>query len=313
MRIWTDSVAFGERLTGAGAVWEAAGHDQAASIAPLLPRLYGSRPLWTAELPTQPGWPHLCAVETTDDSQFDQLIALSRESAAFPDGTLCLAGGGRGLHGQRGRPWDARAGNIHLSLWLTPPAAVVDTPLALLAMTAVAVVEAIDAIPGLAGRAGIKWVNDILIDGAKVCGILTHLARRPNAGVGVVGIGLNVEATPDVPPTAFVPAVTSLRSAAPNPELCRLGPVLRTLLDALARAYADLRLDGPADLAERYRSRSLVLGREVAVCAEDGPGAPRVVAEGRAVRLGEGLELYLAGHAQPFTTGRLLLRDRPEP
>jgi len=310
MRVWSDSAAFGDRVVGPGAAWRAA-DPPAPALAPLLPLLYAGRALRTAEVPALPAWPHLFAVETSDRSQFDLLVELTRASPALPDGTLCLAGAGRGLHGQRGRPWDARAGNIHLSLWLTPPPDAVDTPLALLAMTAVAVVEAIDAVPGLAGRAGIKWVNDILIDGAKVCGILTHVTRRSGRGLGIVGIGLNVEAVPAVPPTPFVPAVSALSRVAAGPADCRMGPVLLTLLGALERAYTELRRDGPAALAARYRARSLVLGRDVAVCADDGSGTPRVIAEGRAVALGEGLELHLAGHARPFTTGRLLLRDAP--
>jgi BirA family transcriptional regulator, biotin operon repressor / biotin---[acetyl-CoA-carboxylase] ligase len=308
MQVWTDSVAFADRIGGGGVAWTPAVPPLPSDVAPLVARLYDHRPIWTAEWAPRTAWAHLFVVEHPDRSQFDQLVALSRESATIPDGTLCLAGSGRGLHGQRGRSWAALAGNVHLSLWLTPPPTTMDAPLALLAMTAVAVVEAIDAVPGLAGRAGIKWVNDILIDGAKVCGILTHVARRPHGGVGIVGIGLNAEAVPDVPPTAFVPAVTALSHVAAQPDAARLAPVLQTLLGALERGYTALCRDGPADLADRYRARSLVLGRDVALCADDGSAAPPVIAEGRAVALGDELELYLAGHARPFTTGRLLLR-----
>jgi BirA family biotin operon repressor/biotin-[acetyl-CoA-carboxylase] ligase len=307
MRVFTDSMPFVDRLalptTGP---WSPGPADP--DIAPLIRELYGARDVRNTGVESALRWPSLCASASADRSQFDLLVALSRASVVLPDGTLCLAGAGGGLHGQRGRPWAALEGNLHLSMWLTPPPGAADTPIDLLAMAAVSVVEAIDAVPGLEGRAGIKWVNDILIDGAKVCGILTHVAHRPEGMLGIVGIGLNVEAVPDVTPTPFVPAVTALRAATSDPERCRLGLVLRTLLATLDRNYAGLRREGARHLFDRYRMRSLVLGREVALCAEHRPSEPEIVAEGRVAGLGDGLELLLEGHERPFTTGRLILR-----
>ncbi len=310
MIVCTDNRAFGERIAPPPVgPWTAPrsalpGGDMFAE------RLFGSRPRYVASTSAETRWPCLFAAESADRSQFDTLVALSREGADLPDGIVCLAGAGRGLHGQRGRPWAALPGNLHLSLWLTPPADAVRSPIAILALGAMAVVEAIDGLPGLAGRAGIKWVNDILLDGAKVCGILTHVETRAAAIRAILGIGLNVEVVPDVPPTPFVPAVTALRAGASDPEACRLGPVLHRLLGTLARNYETLRAAGPEDLFARYRERSLVLGRDVALCQESGDAPPRVVAEGRVAGLGPHLELLLDGYPRPFTTGRVILRSR---
>ncbi|MDH4043137.1 MAG: biotin--[acetyl-CoA-carboxylase] ligase [Gemmatimonadota bacterium] len=307
MRVFTDSIPFVERLTLPTTIpWSSAA--PAPDILPLVRELYGDQLIQTTTVESATHWPYLCASASAERSQFDLLVGLSRASAALPDGTLCLAGAGRGLHGQRGRPWAALEGNLHLSLWLTPPPEAVHTPIDLLAMAAVSVVEAIDAVPGLAGRAGIKWVNDILIDGAKVCGILTHVAHRPRGVLGIVGIGLNVEAVPEVAPTPFVPTLTALRAVTSDPEQCRLGSVLHVLLVTLDRNYATLRGEGARGLFARYRERSLVLGRQVALCAEHPDATPEVVAEGRVVGLGDSLELLLEGHDRPFTTGRLILR-----
>lgn len=305
MRAITDSIPFGDRLLlPSPGTWASAA--PASDILPLVRELYGDRSVQTTMVETPTHWPHLCVSASADRSQFDLLVALSRSSVILPDGTLCLAGPGQGLRGQRGRPWAALDGNIHLSLWLMPPPET--TAIDLLAMAAVAVVEAIDAVPGLEGRAGIKWVNDILIDGAKVCGILTHVAHRPGGILGIIGIGLNVETVPDVPPTPFVPAVTALRAVAPDPAPCHLGLVLRGLLATLDRSYATLRHAGAERLVTRYRERSLVLGQRVALCADHGSSEPEIVAEGRVKDLGAGLELLIEGHERPFTTGRLILR-----
>lgn len=307
MRIVTDDIAFAERLTpGGSGAWKAGVGPAAPGVATLVDRLFAGRPVHAADVPTGTAWPVMAAAGRADRSQFDTLVALSRTEVALPDGTLCLAGAGSGLHGQRGRAWAALAGNLHLSLWLAPPGTGT-TPLALLAMAAVSIVEAIDHVPGLEGRAGIKWVNDILLDDAKVCGILTHIAHRESGIVGVVGIGLNVESVPDVPATPFVPAVTALRAAAATPDTCRLGAVLPGVLEALDRNYASLRGEGPERLFARYRERSLVVGRRVAVCGEDAGGDPTVLVEGRVSGLGPHLELLVEGHPSPITTGRLRL------
>lgn len=311
MIVYTDDVRFGERVAPARAEpWSDTLPAPPPGLDRLLQRLGGSRPLHAARVSSPTRWPCLIAVASADRSQFDTLVALGRAGANLPDGVVCLAGAGAGLHGQRGRPWTALPGNLHLSLWLAPPAAVVRSPVALLAMGAVSVVEAIDGLPGLAGRAGIKWVNDILIEGAKVCGILSHVETRSSGIRAILGIGLNVEAVPDVPPTPFVPAVTALCAVASDSGACRLGPVLHRLLDALDRNYGTLHTDGAETLFARYRERSLVLGREVALCDESEAVPPRVIAEGRVADLGPGLELRLEGHARPFTTGRVILRSR---
>ena len=109
-------------------------------------------------------------------------------------------------------------------------------------------------------------------------------------------------------PTPFVPTLTALRAVTSDPEQCRLGSVLHVLLVTLDRNYATLRGEGARGLFARYRERSLVLGRQVALCAEHPDATPEVVAEGRVVGLGDSLELLLEGHDRPFTTGRLILR-----
>ena len=241
-------------------------------------------------------------------SQFDLLVDLGRRGLAVPDGVLLAAGGGLGLHGLRGRSWAARPGNIHLSMWLAPQRAAVASSVHFLAMAVVSVVETIDRLPGLEGRSGIRWVNDVFIGDAKVCGILAH-ALAPSDGIAavVVGIGLNVETVPKVEPTPFVPTVEALSRLCDDPHACRLGPVFGSLLAALERNYRGLEVGRHADILAAYRARSLVIGRQVAVCAA-GETEPTVLAEGRVERLGENLELYLEGIERPFTTGRVLLR-----
>jgi biotin-[acetyl-CoA-carboxylase] ligase BirA-like protein len=309
MDIYTDSVAYGMQLMPAASKWSTPATYRSSAIGEAAAHCYAGRPVHAAQGPADARWPCLLIVESTAGSQFDLLVSLGREGIALPDGALCAAGGGYGLHGLRGRSWAATPGNIHLSMWLAPPEGTVPSAVRFLAMAAVSVVETIDRIPGLEGRAGIRWVNDVFVGDAKVCGILTH-ALAPSDGIGaaVVGIGLNVETAPVVEPTPFVPRIDSLSELCGDQRACRLGSVFEALLAALARNYRRLEDGRYVDILTSYRARSLVIGRRVAVCAEGDVDPPRVLAEGRVERIGDDLELFLEGIARPFTRGRVLFR-----
>jgi BirA family transcriptional regulator, biotin operon repressor / biotin---[acetyl-CoA-carboxylase] ligase len=310
MAAYTDSPSFGAAVVPPGPVGAfAPGVLAPDADRPLLDAIFGDAPVHTAPL-ALPGWDHLLAVEHASGSQYDRLISLSRETPVA-DRVACVAGSGRGFHGFRGRAWTAAPGNIHLTVHFAPQRPVLHFATVFTALAAVCVTEAIDTVPGLAGRARIKWVNDVLVDGAKVAGVLAYTQTRSDVVSSVVlGIGLNVEATPAVERTAFVPAAGSLRALAPEPATVKAAPVLAALLDALQRGYARVLNEGHAPVMEAYRARSAVVGQHVTVCEEgDVPGG--VIAAGRVEAVGDGLELYLEGRAEPVTRGRLILGEPP--
>ena len=309
MIVYTDSPQFGADLLGEPEPrWTGAAAPADAGLAILVERLYADRPIYAIDIPGHETWSHVFAVEAAERSQYDILVELSRAGLPLPSGVACIAGRGRGFHGFRDRPWLALAGNIHFSAHLSMPPNILDSVADVIALAAVSVVEAIDGIPGLEGRASIKWVNDVLIDEAKVCGILAHLdAAEDGVTSVVVGIGLNVETTPDVPPTPFVPRVEALGALASDPARCGRRAVLAALLASLDRNIRRLLERGASVLRERYRERSLVVGRTVAVCAEGTGPEPEVLAEGTVAELGERLELVVQGHPHPFVNGRLIL------
>jgi len=285
-----------------------------AVAAPLIQALFvEGRPLWHAPLGDVP-WAHVFLSEFSPGSQYDQLIGLARTRHALPDRIASVAGSGLGFHGFKGRAWAAVPGNIHLSVHLAPERPVERFEVAFTVVAALSVVDAIDTIPALRGRAGIKWVNDILVEGAKVAGILAYTqARGDTFGSAILGIGLNVTSTPAVARTPFAPAVGCLRGFAEDsgsgdatPSV-RQGPMLGALLESLDRNYRALLSEGFRPLLERYRERSLVLGRDVTICTEESELETTVLAEGRVRALGEGLELYLEGIREPVRGGRLVL------
>lgn len=249
-------------------------------------------------------------VDHAPRSQFDLLVNALREGLAIPDGLVCLAVSGAGFHGHHGRAWAAVPGNIHLSVHVSPGRTLHRSATALTALPAVSLLQVLDSIPGLNGRAGIRWVNDIVIDGSKLAGYLVHTQSSAGRITGaVIGIGLNVAAVPPVEPTLFVPSVTTLHRHVPDPRACTPSDVLLLLLRALASNIQKLVAGDVDELVERYRERSLVVGRRVKVYPDQAGGVPGDPAAGTVAAIGDRLELILAGSVRPLYSGRVVLEE----
>ncbi|MHC4933655.1 MAG: biotin--[acetyl-CoA-carboxylase] ligase [Planctomycetota bacterium] len=282
-------------------------HDRSLrpELQSLIGQIFGKVPLHEIEVESAPLWEHLFLVESAPRSQFDLLVELGQEGLLPPRGLVCVAGEGRGFHGMRNRPWVAPAGNLYLSAHLAPGRPVDHAGVAFTVLAAVSVLDAVDGVSGLSDRAGIKWVNDILIEGAKVCGVIAHSQMEGDrVGSVFLGVGLNVETAPEVEPTPQVPQAACLADFAP----CRRCELLAPLLEALAENYEQLLEDGYGALLDRYRRRSLAIGREVSISSEEGG----ITARGRVTAIGPNLELHIQGRDRPVHRGRLILEKLVE-
>jgi BirA family biotin operon repressor/biotin-[acetyl-CoA-carboxylase] ligase len=106
---------------------------------------------------------------------------------------------GRGRHG---RVWSSPRGNLYASLILPEPCAPADAP-QLGFVAGLALHDAVAAVTGLAApRLALKWPNDLIVDGAKVAGILLegHRIGAARRFAVIVGIGVNVAAAPSDTP-----------------------------------------------------------------------------------------------------------------
>ena len=308
MKVYTDNPKFADLMIP-GVAWRPFESASATGeIRQLTAALFAESTLLEAEVESGQRWQHLLMAERSARSQYDILIEQRRQGLRIPDGVLCLCGAGSGLHGLRQRPWAAESGNIHLSVHLAPDRTITDSGIPFMVLAAVSVVDAADSLTGLTARIGIKWVNDILIDNAKVSGVLAYTeGAGRSVDAAVLGIGLNVETTPTVEVTPFVPRVGSLREFSSGGTLLSQGLVFEQLLAALDRNY-QLLLDGRSgELLDRYRERSIAVGRQVAVYVDDAKSPPEMIARGRVERVGDNLELFIAGCDTPVTRGRLLL------
>lgn len=253
-------------------------------------------------------WSLLIAVAEAPDSQFDVLRRLLAGGLALPGPVACIAVEGRRFHGRHGREWIAAAGNLHLSVALDARDLPARHCASVTMLPVVAVVDAIVHASGGALKPGIKWINDVLLAGRKVAGVLTATQVSGERLTGVVlGIGVNVATTPQVVPTPFVRAVGSLAEAG-----ARLTPadLLTAILESLAQRFEELHAEGPRALHEAYRRASVVIGREVLVFEDSRSGdasrAP-VCARGVVRDIRPDLSLEIEGCTEPVSDGRLVL------
>ena len=121
----------------------------------------------------------------------NQVIKKLAEDGA-KEGTLAVAEMQTSGRGRLGRAWSSPAGNgIWMSLLVKPVIAPYQASMLTLVM-AVSIRRAIEKITGLSCE--IKWPNDIIADGKKICGILTEMsAETDRINYIVIGCGINVQ------------------------------------------------------------------------------------------------------------------------
>lgn len=196
---------------------------------------------------------HLDAVGSTNAEAFER-AKQGAESGLWVVARRQTAGRGR-----RGRVWTSEPGNLYSSLMLRDPveeARLGELPL----VVALAVHDAVAAALPPFARAdlAIKWPNDILYAGAKLCGILIEATATPEGRVVVAGIGVNC---------AHHPAVTLYHAT----DLAEAGyptepeALFALLSAAVARRLAEWQAGDFAALREAWLARARGVGEAITV------------------------------------------------
>lgn len=179
------------------------------------------------------------------------------------EGLAVLADGQTAGRGRQGRSFVSPPGKgLYLSVLLRPESGLREL-LWLTAWTGVAVCDAVEEVCGL--RPGIKWTNDLVCQGRKLCGILTELGMEGETArpqYVVVGVGVNVSQTAEEFGPEVAPVAISLREALGE------APRRAELAAALLRALDRMRRDFPHERTrylEQYRRDCVTLGREVRI------------------------------------------------
>jgi len=227
-------------------------------------------------------WRRLDVVAETGSTNVD---LAARARAGDPGGAVLVTDFQSAGRGRQGRSWTAPAGSsIALSVLVRPDDVAANRWTWLPLLSGLAVVEALRRAAGV--HAMLKWPNDVLVDGRKICGILAERVETPHGPACVIGMGINVHlAEADLP----VPTATSLRLLTPASV-----PQRDTIIVTVLRAFELLfqhweSSDDDSAFATSYVERCDTIGRRVKVLLPQ----DRVV-EGRAEEIDAGGRLVVA-------------------
>jgi BirA family transcriptional regulator, biotin operon repressor / biotin---[acetyl-CoA-carboxylase] ligase len=184
----------------------------------------------------------LLSLEATGSTNDD---ALQAARSGDPGQLWVIATEQRAGRGRHGRQWSSPPGNLYGSLLLVDPCEVAVAP-QLGFVAGLALHEAVEAVTGLGTpRLSLKWPNDLLLDGAKVSGLLLE-GHQIGANLGIiVGFGVNVAFAPTGTP---YPA-TTLQTI--KPGLTR-EDVFLALAAAFARTFAAWRASARMNAANPF-------------------------------------------------------------
>jgi BirA family transcriptional regulator, biotin operon repressor / biotin---[acetyl-CoA-carboxylase] ligase len=174
-------------------------------------------------------------------------VGLELGQAGEPHGAIVLAEEQTAGRGRAGRAWHSeRSAGIYMSILVRPDLAPAQAP----ALTLAAGVAIYDAIAELAGvKPDIRWPNDVLLNGKKLCGILTEMYAEPDRVRFVVaGIGINVNHSRM--PESLTKIATSLRIETGRVH-SRIELAVR-LLRNFESYYNQLLRDGAAPILARF-------------------------------------------------------------
>lgn len=203
-------------------------------------------------------------VEVTTSTQ-EEVRLLAEEGA--PSGALVLAEEQTGGRGRQGRKWFSppRKG-VWMSLLLRP-----DRPLSfapqLTLLIAVAVCRAIRKTSGV--DAGIKWPNDLLVQGKKVCGILVEsVSEDERIRYCIAGIGIDVNVEADELPADLQTVATSLKIESGRSQ-DRVA-LITAVMNELEELYTLYEQEGFTPIKHLWEALSIMLGKRVAIKTPQG-------------------------------------------
>ena len=229
------------------------------------------------------------------------LKELARQGA--PAGTVLVTDRQTAGRGRLGRSFLSPGGvGVYLSALIRPNCA----PTALMHLTCAVAVAMCDAVENAFGfRPGIKWTNDLVVNGRKLGGILTELGLDPKTGMvdhAILGIGINcgqIETDFDGNIRSMATSVRMVTGQNASRE--RLIAEMVKALEAMDKAL----LTSPAAILERYRADCITLGQDVSILRGD------EIRHGRALDIdAEGglIVRYDSGETGTVTSGEVSVR-----
>ena len=190
------------------------------------------------------------------------LVLKDMAKQGAPHGSLCLCECQTAGRGRMDRQWSSPEGQgVWLSVLLRPNIPAEHAPL-ITFCCALAMTKAVRQVTGL--EAQIKWPNDLVLKGRKLCGILLEMGFDAQGYYVVAGTGLNVRR--DAYPPELADRAISIEEWADVPDR---GTVIAAYLAALEDAVSAIEQQSFAGIAEDFRQECITLGSQVQVLGTD--------------------------------------------
>ncbi len=228
---------------------------------------------------------------------------LLRQAAAngAPEFTVYAAKSQTAGKGRQGRQfYSPPQTGLYLSILLRPQI----SPAESLALTPLAAVAAANAVERCSGQSvQIKWVNDLLLNGKKICGILaeSQFSDADTLDYVIVGIGINL-----LPPSqGFPPELKQIAGAVYPADANAESAFIDCAAELISSLIYEYRRLPEKHYLAGYRSRLCMLGTEITVCENGMERAAIALAIDDALRL---LVRYSDGTEQWRSTGEIRIR-----
>lgn len=238
----------------------------------------------------------------------------------LPEGCVVFAEQQSNGRGRLGRGWFSPP---YVGLWFSVLLRPAIRPAEASKLTILAVVSCVRALTRIIGRPlGVKWPNDIVADGRKLCGVLVEMkAELDRLLYAVLGIGLNVNQEVTDFPRELQNTATSLRML--TGQVFHRNEIAAALLEELDLTYTAFNEGQWAAIIEEWRAHAETLGKRI--CVQIASGCVEGVAEaidedgmlmlrtsaGRLIRLSSGIVTEEIDHGNRIERGWKRLGSSP--
>ncbi|MCR4901418.1 MAG: biotin--[acetyl-CoA-carboxylase] ligase [Butyrivibrio sp.] len=212
-------------------------------------------------------------VKCLDSTESTNKLLQSMAMEGAKDGQVVIANEQTKGRGRLGRTFNSpKDGGIYFSYLMKPQNRSPQDATCLTAWTAVAISDAIEEVCGI--TPGIKWVNDLVLNKKKICGILTEMSIESESGMIssiIIGIGVNVnELTTDFPEEIQNIASSIRIETGKVFSRSRIAAAMIKHMDILNQNWPDSK----DKYLEKYIQKSVTVGQDVSV-SFSGEDVPR--------------------------------------
>lgn len=237
--------------------------------------------------------------EFSHTSQFD---ILSKESLPN-ENIICFSDSGKDFHGFKNRKWETISGNFHLSVKISPQIFFPMIYHSFIILSAVIVCDTLEKLTSLNPK--IKWVNDIMIDDAKIAGFITKTNSQNNQlSDAIIGFGVNIASSPELTPDKFVKKAVHINKFGYD---ISSSDYFKTFLNSFNTYYHEILHQNYDVIYDLYVQKSNILNKFI--CIYDENNLDYLFGSGYVKCIEKDLSIKLKNLATKITKGRIAMQE----